>query len=131
METIRKINDDLSIAGQIALEQLPQLVEEGVHAIVDLRSPHEKGFSLDEQQKAEFLGLIYINIPFAIDSSSIEAATRILQLMQQLPRPMLVHCDNAMRAAAIALMYIAIRQGVALEKAFDQAKQLGLFEIPV
>lgn len=59
MQLIRKINHDLAIAGQIDLEQLPQIV---------------------------------------------------LQEIRCLPKPVLVHCDNAIRSAAIALMHIATYQ---------------------
>ena len=129
MQTIRKINDDLAISGQIDLEQLPQLAQEGFRAILNLRSPQEKGFLSAEQQCVECMHLQYVNIPFEVDLISDQVASHILQQMKQLPKPVLVHCDNAVRAAAIALMHIATRQGATLDEAFWQAKQLGLFTV--
>lgn len=129
MEPIRKITDELSIAGQITVAQLPQLAQEGFRSVLNLRSPDEAGFLSEEQQKAELLGLYYSNFPFKPDAVDDETATQILQQIHSLPKPTLVHCDNAVRSAAIALMHIATRQGVSLEKAFKQAKQLGLFEV--
>jgi len=58
METIRKINDELTIAGQVTLEQLEQVAQEGFKS-VNLRSPDEEGFLSNEQQQAEALGLYY------------------------------------------------------------------------
>ncbi|HEY9616786.1 MAG TPA: sulfur transferase domain-containing protein [Microcoleaceae cyanobacterium] len=129
MEPIRKITDELSIAGQITVDQLPQLAQEGFRSVLNLRSPDEAGFLLNEQQKAELVGLYYVNFPFKPEIVDDATATYILQQINILPKPTLVHCDNAVRSAAIALMHIATRQGVSLEKAFKQAKQLGLFEV--
>ncbi len=129
MQTIRKINDDLAIAGQIDLEQLQQIAQDGFKSILNLRSPAELGFLPDEQPKAELLGIDYVNLPFEAELITDQTATHVLQQINQLPKPVLVHCDNAVRAAAIALMHIATRQGATLEQAFKQANQLGLFAV--
>lgn len=128
MQTIRKINDELSISGQIALDQLSQIAQE-FQSILNLRSSEESDFLAAEQHRAELAGLHYANVPFETDFVTDQAATTVLQQLSQLPKPVLVHCDNAIRAAAIALMYIATRQGATLEQAFKQAKQLGLFNV--
>lgn len=129
MQLIRKINDDLAIAGQIDVTQLTQITQDGFHAVLNLRSPQEPGFIADEQLKAEGLGLEYVNIPLDIEQINDQITILILQRISNLPKPILVHCDNAVRSAAIALMHIATRQGATLEEAFKQAKQLGLFGV--
>jgi hypothetical protein len=96
---------------------------------LNLRSPEETGFWVNEPEKATVLGLHYVNLAFDVEAMTDELAIRILQQIHMLPKPILVHCDNAVRAAAIALMYIATRQGATLEQAFQQAKQLGLFNV--
>jgi uncharacterized protein (TIGR01244 family) len=129
MQTIRKINDELAIAGQINLEQLVQVAENGFRSILNLRSPGEVGFLVDEPEKATVLSLHYVNLPFDVNAVTDEAVIRVIQQIQILPKPVLVHCDNAIRSAAIALMYIATRQGATLDQAFQQAQQLGLFNV--
>lgn len=129
METIRKINDDLAISGQITIEQLPQIAEDGFKSILNLRSTDEPGVLLDEESKAEQLGLEYTNLPFQVETVSDEIIIRVLQQIHRLPKPVLVHCDNAIRAAAISLIYISTRQGATLEEAFSQASRLGLFGV--
>jgi uncharacterized protein (TIGR01244 family) len=127
MNTIRKINDDLAIAGQITPEQLQQIAQEGFKSVLNLRSPDEKGFLSNEQQQAEGLGLYYINVPVKVEAINDEVAAQVLKKLDELSKPILVHCNNAMRAAAMALMHIATQQGVSLSQAFNQAEQLGLF----
>jgi len=127
MQPIRKINAELAIAGQISPEQVIQLAQDGFQTVLNLRCPEEAAFPLEELKLVESLGLHDVNHPVEMDAITDEAATRVLQAVQSLPKPLLVHCDNAIRSAAIALMYIATRQGSTLEQAFKQARQLGLF----
>jgi|SRR3712207_6564541 len=127
MKTIRKINDDLAIAGQLTPEQLQQLAQDGFKSVLNLRSPDEEGFLNNEQQQVEALGLCYINVSVKVEAINDEVAAQVLNQIDELVKPTLIHCNNAMRAAAFVLMYIATRQGVVLSQAFNQAEQLGLF----
>lgn len=127
MNTIRTINDDLAIAGQITPEQLQQIAQEGFKSVLNLRSPDEEGFLINEQQQAEALGLYYINVPVKLETINHEVAAQVLQKIDQLTKPALVHCNNAIRAAAMVLMHIATQQGASLSQAFKQAERLGLF----
>jgi len=126
MQVVRKINDELAIAGQIIPEQLPEIAEEGYKSVLNLRSPDEHGFLTNEQDKIEFLGLHYVNLPTKTEMINPEVVLRILKTINELPKPILIHCDNAMRSAAIVLMYIATKQGIPLEQTFQQATKLGL-----
>jgi len=127
VENIRKINNELTIAGQLTSEQLQKIAQEGFKSVLNLRSPDEDGFLDSEQQQAEALGLYYINIPVKVEAINHEIAAQVLKQIDELSKPALVHCNSAMRAAAMVLMHIATRQGVSLKQAFNQAEQLGLF----
>lgn len=126
MNLTRKINNELTIAGQISSDLLQQLAEEGYKTILNLRSPSEPGFLSDEQEQTENLGLCYVNIPTQVEVISLDRITEILQQVAVLPKPILLHCDTGMRAAAVAFMQVALKQGISPEKAFDQAIQFGL-----
>ena len=127
MQPIRKINNELTIAPQLTLEQLNQIAQEGFKSVLNLRSPDETGFLSSEQQEAESLGLFYINIPVNLEAINNDVITEVLKQINQLPKPILVHCDSAIRAAALVLIYIDTQQGATLEQACNKAKQLGLF----
>lgn len=126
MNPIKKINQELAIAGQISIEQLQQLADEGYRTILNLRSPDEIGFSKNEAQKTEYLGLRYLNIPTHGAVMNPEMVLVVLKQMADLPKPILLHCDTGMRAAAIAFMDIALKQGINPDQAFQQATQFGL-----
>ena len=127
MQPIRKINNQLTIAPQLSLEQLKQIAQEDFQSVLNLRSPDEIGFLSNEQQEAESLGLFYINIPVNLEAINNDVITEVLKQINQLPKPILVHCDSAIRAAALVLIYIDTQQGATLEQACNKAKQLGLF----
>lgn len=126
METIRKINDELAIAGQIVPEQFPELVQEGFRSILNLRSAQEPGVWQEEEQKAKFLALDYVNLPLTLDNISDEMLLYTFKQISELPKPMLVHCDTGIRSALVALMYIAMQHGATPRQAFHQAQNLGL-----
>lgn len=126
METIRKINDELAIAGQIPPEQFLPIFEDGFRSILNLRSPEESGFELSEDDKAEMLGLAYVNLPIPFDGINEEALLRTFKLINELPKPLLVHCDTGIRAALLVLIHIVMQQGATPKQAFRQAEKLGL-----
>ncbi|MEH1821556.1 MAG: sulfur transferase domain-containing protein [Nostoc sp.] len=126
MNIVRKINDDLAIAGQITLEQLQQIGDEGYRSVVNLRLPDETGFLVNEQEKTELLELYYVNLPTRPEDINHQSALQIYQTITELPKPILIHCDNSIRSAAIALLYIALKQGMAFEKALQKVINIGL-----
>jgi uncharacterized protein (TIGR01244 family) len=126
MITVRKINDELAIAGQITSAQLKQLADDGYKSVLNLRSPDEQSSLENEQEKVEFLGLQYINLPTNIDEINHQSALKVFQKINQLSKPTLIHCDDSIRSAVIVLLYIATKQGIAFEKALQQTINLGL-----
>lgn len=130
MQTIRKINDEIAIAGQITSDQLQQLTQDGFRSVLNLRSPDEPTFFPDEPEKAAYLDLQYCNFPVRSEALDNQTATGVLLKVAELPKPLLIHCHTATRAAAIALIYVATQQGIALENALAQVKQFGLIGIP-
>ncbi|MEH1864347.1 MAG: sulfur transferase domain-containing protein [Nostoc sp.] len=126
MNIVRKINDQLAIAGQITLDQLKQVADEGYRSVLNLRLPDETGLLADEQEKTEFLGLYYVNFPTKTEDINHQSMLQIYQAIAELPKPALIHCDNSIRSAAIVLLYIAIKQGITFDKALQKVVNLGL-----
>ncbi|WP_373529464.1 beta-lactamase hydrolase domain-containing protein [Nostoc sp.] len=126
MENVKRINDQLAVAmSQVTPEQLQQAVQEGFKSVLNLRSPEEEGFLSDEQQQAEIAGLKYINVPVKPDGMSNELADQVLQEIDQLPKPALIHCKSGIRSGAMTLMYVAIQQGMTANEAMQKGKQMG------
>jgi uncharacterized protein (TIGR01244 family) len=126
MTIIRKITEELAIAGQPSLEDLQQLVQAGYRSIVNLRSPDEIGCLTEQQQKAELLGLQYLNLPTQLEALNSDFVLWAIPQIADLPTPVLLHCDSGTRSSIMALIQIAIKQGLRAEQAIQKAYDLGL-----
>jgi len=126
MENAKKINDNLTVAtNQVTSEQLQQAAQAGMKSVLNLRSPSEEGFVSNEQQQAEAAGLQYVNIPFKPDALTDQLATQILQQLEEMPKPALLHCKSGLRSGMMALMYVATREGMTAEQAMEKGKSMG------
>ena len=126
MENTKQIDDELSVAmGQPTAEQLQQAAKEGFKSVLNLRSPQEEGFVSDEQQQAEAAGLKYVNLPVKPDGMNDELTDRILQEIERLPKPALIHCKSGMRSGVMTLMSVATDRGMTASEALAMGKQNG------
>ncbi|WP_066381732.1 MULTISPECIES: beta-lactamase hydrolase domain-containing protein [unclassified Anabaena] len=126
MDIIRKINNELAITGQITPEQFSQIIADGYKSVLNLRSPDESNLLDDEKDKLELLGFFYINFPTKVEDINHQTTLEVLKIIHELPKPALIHCDNAIRSAVIAMLYIATKQGITFDKAIELTANLGL-----
>ncbi|MEQ8540502.1 MAG: protein tyrosine phosphatase family protein [Coleofasciculus sp. D1-CHI-01] len=126
MENAKNINDNLTVAtNQVTPEQLQQAAQEGVKSVLNLRSREEEGFASDEKQQAAAAGLHYVNIPVKPDALTEELASQVLQQIEELPKPAVIHCKSGLRSGMMALMYVATREGMTAEQAMEKGKSMG------
>jgi uncharacterized protein (TIGR01244 family) len=126
MTDLKKVNDDLSIAGQISSKELNQLAIGGFKSVLNLRSPDENGFFHDEKQEAQIVGLEYTNIPLSSKEPNQELTAQVIQAIENLPKPILIHCAGGARAGGIALIAEAIQGGLTYEQIAQKANELGI-----
>ncbi|MEC4982881.1 MAG: sulfur transferase domain-containing protein [Oscillatoria sp. PMC 1068.18] len=126
MDNVKKINDEISVAmEQITPEQLQSAAKAGYRSVLNLRSPEEEGYLNEEETEAGVAGLHYANIPVKPNAMSTELVDHICTQIDLLAKPVLTHCKTGMRSGAIALMYIATREGMSAEAAMEKGKELG------
>jgi len=126
MSDVKKVNDDLSIAGQISAEELRKLAIDGFKSVLNLRDSNENGFFHDEQQQAEIVGLEYVNVPLNSKEPNQELTAEAIQAVENLPKPVLIHCAGGARAGGIALIAEAIQAGLTYEEIAQKASELGI-----
>ncbi|MEY3256806.1 MAG: hypothetical protein RLZZ29_1941 [Cyanobacteriota bacterium] len=123
---VRKINQDLAISGQIRPDQLQQLADDGYKSVLNLCFADEPSFWHNEQEKSQLLGLSYVNLPTKIENLTHPSANQIFQIIKEIPKPLLIHCDNSKRSAAIVLLYISTKQGIAFDQVWQKTINLDL-----
>ena len=126
MENIIKINSELGVKGQLTPEELDLLAGAGFKSVLNLRSPDEEGFLQDEQQYAEAAGLEYLNTPVHPAKINYQLTNQLMQHIDSLKNPTLIHCKTGMRAGLIGLIYVASRKDMTAEQALESGKKLGL-----
>ncbi|MDX2243237.1 MAG: sulfur transferase domain-containing protein [Leptolyngbyaceae cyanobacterium bins.302] len=125
-KSLRYISAQLSTAGQPTAEDLPHLAGAGFKAILNLRTPGEVAALDDEQHHVEGAGLIYKQVPLSSKAPDDAQADVAIELVQQLPQPLLIHCASGARATAIALIAIAIAESWTLPHLIQEAEKFGL-----
>ncbi|MBD0268783.1 MAG: phosphatase [Cyanobacteria bacterium Co-bin8] len=129
MEYGTKVTDTLTTMGQVRVEQLQEAVNEGFKSVLNLRVPNELGFWVDEQYMAEALGLHYVHIPLRLEHLEEVVIAQILRQLDQLPKPVLLHCAAGMRSTAIALLSTAIAEQLTPEQTVEKAYAIGFYHI--
>lgn len=129
MEYGTKVTDTLTTMGQVRVEQLQAAVQEGFKSVLNLRVPNELGFWADEQDMTEALGLHYAHIPLRLEHLEEAAIAQILRQIDQLPKPVLVHCAAGMRSTVIALLSTAIAERLTPEQVIEKAYAIGFHHI--
>ena len=126
MSDLKKVNDDLSIAGQISSKELKQLAIGGFKSVLNLRSPDENGFFNDEKQEAQIVGLEYVNVPLNSKEPNQQLIAEAILEIDHLPKPILIHCAGGARAGGIALIAEAIQAGFTYQEIAQKATELGI-----
>lgn len=126
MDSVQSINSEIAVADcQLSPNQIQQAAAAGFKSVLNVRSHQEEGTLADEQAQVESAGLAYANIPVKPGDLSDELTDRVLQTIEELPKPVLTHCKSGMRSGAMALMYLATRTGMDSETALAKGKENG------
>lgn len=120
-----KVNDELFVTGQVTPEDLQEAAHSGYRSVLNLRAPDEEGVLPNEDQRAKDAGLEYVNVPVKKAEISDALTTTVLQQIDALPKPALIHCASGMRAGAMAFMHVATREGMSAEAAMEKAQAQG------
>ncbi len=125
-ETI-KLNESLSIATtQLSPNQLKQAAQAGYQSVLNLRSPNEPGFLENEQQLVKRAGLQYAHIPVNPAQITDSLTDQVLATIDQLKEPILIHCQSGVRSGAMALIFMALHEGMTVDRVLSTGQQMGI-----
>ena len=122
---IIQITERISIAAQISESQIAQLPPSDFRAVLNVRSEDEEGAISSEQLQIESLGIPYVNIPITSTTFDVAQIDRVLEQIEALPKPLLVHCGSGFRASFTVMMYQIAREGIPVEEAKSRYIELG------
>ena len=125
-----QVTPQFCTGGQPRLEHFAKLKADGVKSVLNLRTPGE--YRADEEQAAvEKAGMKYFNIPVVYTAPTDAQADEFLTITDDpANRPMFIHCTAAIRVGAFWMIRRALRDGMSVDAALEDAKKVGLNNAP-
>jgi uncharacterized protein (TIGR01244 family) len=130
---LRRIETTIACSGAITPKAVADIKKMGFVSVVNLRLDSEPGAqNAEEAAAASAAGLKYIHIPFQTANPSEAAVDRFVAVMRESDtQPAFVHCAGGGRAAAMWFVKRAIVDNWDLDRAMNEAVQLGLTSEPL
>src|SRR5687767_13904467 len=125
-----QVTPDFCTAGQPGVAHYDLLKARRVKTVLNLRTPAEHRWE-EEKKLVEDLGMKYINISVAYREPKDSDVDEFLKVTDDpANRPMLIHCTAAIRAGAFWMIRRILRDGMAWDAAFEEAKKVGFVNAP-
>lgn len=121
----RKITPKIFIGGQPSETDLDALKTEGFRTIINLRTSDEKGYFADEEHAIENRGLNYAELPTSPELLDDLAIHRFFNALNSDDNwPIYIHCAGGGRAGVLTLLFLAVKNGWTLNKAYTKGEEL-------
>lgn len=116
---------NLFFAGQFNEDDIVTIKDNKVTRVITLRTEGE--IDWDEEEKLKAAGLGLIKIPFRKpETLTDEVFDQVRALLRDRTQTTLFHCGSANRVGGVWLPYRVLDEGVDLETALREAKEIGL-----
>ncbi len=116
---------NLFFAGQFTEKDLAIIQERQIARVITLCTDNE--IDWNEQDAVEAADIEHVKIPFGSpEALTDEVFDNIRQLLKDTNKTTLLHCASASRVGGVWLTYRVLDEGVDLETAIAEAKQIGL-----
>jgi uncharacterized protein (TIGR01244 family) len=133
MASFMKIDDDVSVGGQLNTSQLKQLAADGFKTVVNLQTDGETDQLLSpeaEGTKVRATGMQYVHFPVSMVTMNPEKVDEFRQKLKKWTAPVFVHCSSGKRAGAFVMMDRAVKGGWTGDDTLTKAARMG-FECDV
>ena len=124
-KNVHREGDRLYFAGQFTKDDLDKIKSESFSRIITLRTDGE--IDWNEEQAVKDVGIEFVKVPFrGPDSLTDDVFETIRKLLRDDSKKTLFHCGSANRVGGVWIPYRVLDQGVDLETAIKEAKEIGL-----
>jgi uncharacterized protein (TIGR01244 family) len=128
----REVRPGLIVADQPSSDELRTLASEGFTAVVNLRHDGEPEQPVGPAAEGEIVrreGLVYQHYGVGgepLSPAGVQAVARLVGEQLEAGGKVLLHCRKGARAAALALLAEAIREGWAAGEVLERGEAMGL-----
>lgn len=125
-----QVDPQFCTGGQPRVEHYAKLKGDGVKAVLNLRTPGEHRAE-EEQAAVEKAGMKSFNIPVVYTAPTNAQVDEFLRITDDpANRPMFIHCTAAIRVGGFWMIRRALRDGLSVDAALDEARKVGLVGAP-
>ncbi len=116
---------NLFFAGQFTPEDIEKIKEQNITRVITLRTDGEVKW--DEEAALKAANMEFIKVPFRTpEALTDEVFDKIRTLLKDKTQTTLFHCGSANRVGGVWLPFRVLDEGVDLETALAEAKEIGL-----
>lgn len=127
---MKKINDQLYVAGQISVDDLNSFVEAGIKTIINNRPDNEEPGQIAAEQvrsAAEDLGIAYHYLPMANGQPLPDTlVSDFKSTLESSEGPVLAHCRSGMRSSFLWALGQIPTGSITVDQAIDAAQAVGI-----
>lgn len=128
MAELIQIDETVSVAAQLQLDELAEIAAAGFRVIVNNRPDGEAALgqpsARDMEAEAARHGLAFVSLPFTMQTLTPEHVAEFARLLREAPGPILAYCRSGNRSTLLwAAAQVAL--GAPLDAALDQALDAG------
>ncbi|PQO43462.1 beta-lactamase hydrolase domain-containing protein [Blastopirellula marina] len=128
MDQAIRINEDVTVGGQLSEAEIGELKSQGFRTVVNFREDGEENQPATPAQEKEWAvaaEMEYLHLPVSQQGMSAQAVDEFREKYPYLPKPIFAHCASGKRAGAMVMMSMACDQGLSGDQTLEQAQQLG------
>ncbi|SFP93195.1 beta-lactamase hydrolase domain-containing protein [Tranquillimonas alkanivorans] len=128
MENTVAITDAFTVAKfEPGKEEFARVAEDGFRSIVSLQvgDEEQKVPPEEERRLAEEAGLAFYHQGVSKQDLSDEEVDRFRDRLENLPKPVLLHCSSGKRAGAMTMMHVASEQDMSGDEVISKAEEMG------
>jgi uncharacterized protein (TIGR01244 family) len=128
-----KVDAVVACGGATETSALDGLARDGFKSVINLRLATEANANIDlNAAHAKSVGLNYIHIPFNGQQPDPKVVDRFLAAVaNKANQPVYIHCASATRVGAVWLVKRVLQDGWPVDKATEEARQIGLRSAPL
>jgi uncharacterized protein (TIGR01244 family) len=130
---LARVETTVACAGAITPQSVPEIKKMGFVTIINLRPSDEPGAKVEEETAAaKAVGLKYVHIPFVTAKPEAAAVDAFVKaITERGTEPAFIHCSGGNRAAAMWFVKRALVDKWEIDRAMDEATQLGFTSAPL
>jgi len=101
---LRKLNDDLTVAPQIGIEEIAQVAEQGFKTLICNRPDGEEPgqpIAEDMADAAGDQGMTFVHQPVISGNLSFDDVEQFGKLLDDVPKPILAYCRSGTRCSTL------------------------------